>query len=467
MNEKLVGNISFGDRTKQIGILPYQYRVHKALSKNWIVLAIWGYSGGKTYVGARELVLYTILTPGGLSWILVPVYDLGLPTWEETKRVLYGISPDIIVGLDEKPPSPTITLATGAKIQLKTGDDPDLLRNFAVNFLLVEEAQKVKEDAWSASWSRVAKTGGKALIIETQPKDPNHWTEKMRNTTDKHISVIDGITTKDNKALTKEQVKMFYSIFKGDYMLRELEGERIFNQGAIYNTFKENEHTFDDFTPTELEKIENAEKRLFIGIDFGWDKPTGVILALYCKWKEQETLFVLDELYGRFWGKDKLKQEIKEMEKRFFDKFPQFSTAIPKQMISSYGMPVKVPTPCPIFRTGDPKQPDKIYELSSADFMVEVAPFGFFGREPKEETVKEVYNWLFLNKIYVSRKLTNLIDEFRKWIRKPNGSPIDDHDHLLDALRQIVALILIQNKYSQTSKRDSFLSPIMEDIQWR
>jgi hypothetical protein len=450
ITNKLVGRLKFGDKLKGIGIQTYQRRVHHLLKRYHIVVFIGGFASGKTYLAAREVWYYTFLYPGGLIWILVPTYSVGKPIWDEIKKSCPNDK--LIKRIDDDGVPPYIKTIIGTTIELRTTNDPELLRGPAVNFAVYEEGSSHSREAWQIGVSRVAKTGGRVLIIGTQPKTSDHWIQDLRqiakNTAkdSRQIAIVDGVTTKENNALTKQQIDFYYATMKGVYLKRDLESEEIFSEGRMYDIFSEKEHSYDFLTEEQNVLINSAYKRLYVAIDFGWDKPLGVLWALYCRWEKQnkECLFCLDELYGRFWDNTKLKIEIETKNKEWQAKYPGVSLGI----------------------LGDPKQPDKIFELVNMGLPVSPAPFGYFGVNYREPTIKFMYDWIFENKFYVSKKCVNMLNEFQKWVRKASGSPIDDFDHLLDCGRQIVTQCEISRKLNPNNKDKNINFAVIDTISW-
>lgn len=450
VKNKLVAVLKFGDKLKGIGIQTYQRRVHHLLKRFHIVVFIGGFASGKTYIAAREVWFYALLYPGGLIWILVPTYSVGKPIWEEVKKSCPNDK--LIVRIDDDGIPPTIKTIFGTTIELRTTNDPELLRGPAVNFAVYEECSSHSREAWQIGVSRVAKTGGRVLIIGTQPKTSDHWVQDLRQIAknlpkdSNQIAIVDGVTTKENQALTKSQIDFYYSTMKGVYLKRDLESEEIFTEGRVYDVFNEKEHSYEELTQEQQTLIASSYKRLYVAIDFGWDKPAAVLWALYCRWEKQnrECLFCLDELYGRFWKNEKLKQEIEEKNKLWRAVYP--------------GIPLDV--------SGDPKQPDKIFELSNMGLPVIPAPFTYFGTSYREVTIKFMYDWIFDNKFYVSKKCVNMLDEFQKWTRKGTGTPIDDFDHLLDAGRQIVTRCELNRNVNPNNKKENKTFAVVEDISW-
>lgn len=115
-------------------------------------------------------------TVGCMVWLLKQAWETGAPG-----RNYWWVAPvseqaaiafkRIRLGLDIKPrpavnlTSRTITLPNGATLWFKSGDKPDSLYGEDVFAAVIDEASRVKEDAWHAVRSTLTKTRGPVRII--------------------------------------------------------------------------------------------------------------------------------------------------------------------------------------------------------------------------------------------------------------------------------------------------------------
>lgn len=108
------------------------------------------------------------------GWHVAPTWDTGRETWDETFQVLGGNMWHLVERVHKT--EHTIFFRTGARLQWRSGDKPDSLRGAGLNWLCVDEAAMVKEEAWDTLQPCVADKLGRVILIST-PKGHN-WFEK-------------------------------------------------------------------------------------------------------------------------------------------------------------------------------------------------------------------------------------------------------------------------------------------------
>lgn len=111
--------------------------------------------------------------PGRNFWWVAPVSDQAAIAF---KRIRLGLAmkPAPAVNLTNK----TIALPNGAVLWFKSGDKPDSLYGDDVYAAVIDEASRVKEDAWHAVRSTLTKTRGPLRIIGNV-KGRRNWAYHM------------------------------------------------------------------------------------------------------------------------------------------------------------------------------------------------------------------------------------------------------------------------------------------------
>lgn len=123
---------------------------------------------GKTQL-AKLSIIKRSLRRKQLIWYVAPTYSMARSIlWDELKDVF---PPRLIENVNET--RMTIRLVNGSRIELKGADKPDTLRGVGLNYLIIDEAQDIKEETWSKVLRpTLASTRGEAMIIGT-PKSFN------------------------------------------------------------------------------------------------------------------------------------------------------------------------------------------------------------------------------------------------------------------------------------------------------
>lgn len=121
---------------------------------------------GKTQVSRVALIKAAIKKRNQLVWYVAPTYSMARGIlWDALKN---SIPRSLMIknGINET--RMTIRLINGSKIELKGADKPDSLRGVGINFLVIDEAQDIREETWSEVLRpTLSTTGGQVIFIGT------------------------------------------------------------------------------------------------------------------------------------------------------------------------------------------------------------------------------------------------------------------------------------------------------------
>lgn len=117
---------------------------------------------GKTMLSGALILQHATENARSLCMWVAPVYS---QTDIAFRMLVDHLPPDVaVVNRSEK----SITLNNGSRILCKSADQPQNLRGFGVDFMVVDEAAFVKEDAWTGALRpTLSDTDGRALLIST------------------------------------------------------------------------------------------------------------------------------------------------------------------------------------------------------------------------------------------------------------------------------------------------------------
>ena len=131
-------------------------------------VAVCGRRWGKTQM-AKVAVVRAARIPRRLIWYVAPTYRMAKDLfWSE---LMASLPMEWVVHANET--LMIVRLINGTVIMLKGADKPDTLRGVGLHYLVIDEAQDIKEETWKRVLRpTLASTGGHALIIGT-PKSFN------------------------------------------------------------------------------------------------------------------------------------------------------------------------------------------------------------------------------------------------------------------------------------------------------
>lgn len=130
------------------------------------VVGACGTKFGKTYGCSLRLAKEAWNNKGSLNWWVAPSYAQSKMAYRTVKRLLpkgtyEEYKADLKIVLLEPDGS------EHSIIEFKSGDNPDNLRGFAVNFVVIDEAARVPYDSFISVMTTLTQTRGRAIIIST------------------------------------------------------------------------------------------------------------------------------------------------------------------------------------------------------------------------------------------------------------------------------------------------------------
>ncbi|PZR92261.1 MAG: terminase [Stutzerimonas stutzeri] len=265
-------------------------------SKRRFRVVVAGRRWGKTQVSKISLVVKAAQKRRQLVWYVAPTYAMARDIlWEDLKA---SIPRKWIRKIHET--RMTIQLVNGSWIHLKGADKPDSLRGVGLHFVVIDEAQDIKEETWETVLQpTLATTNGKAIFIGT-PKSYN-WLY------DKYMLGQAGDMVLDHRGrlVPNEWESWQFPTISSPFIPRkEIAARKIsmdprsFRQefeasfetmsGRVYYSFDRNEHV--QSCPF------NPKLPIYIGMDFNIDPMSSIVI------QEQPNgeIWVVDEavMYG-------------------------------------------------------------------------------------------------------------------------------------------------------------------------
>lgn len=286
---------------------PHRFRVVVA-GRRW----------GKTQVSKISLIKFAAVRQKQLIWYVAPTYAMARDLmWKPLKAAM---PKGWIKKINES--RMEMLLINGSEISLKGADKPDSLRGVGLDFVVIDEAQDIKEETWEeVLMPTLATTNGRALFIGT-PKSYNWLYHRF-------MLGQRGPMVKDHRKrlVANEWMSWQFPTITSPFIPRkEIEARRrdmdprSFRQefeasfetmsGRVYYPFNRNEHVGDyPFNP---------KLPIYIGMDFNIDPMSSIII------QEQPDgeIWVVDEavMYG-----SNVQETADELSRRYFRYFNQIA----------------------------------------------------------------------------------------------------------------------------------------------
>jgi phage terminase large subunit len=295
--------------------------------------------------------------------------------------------------------------SNGSYIEFFSADDESRLRGARRNVLYMNECNNINYDAYLQLQIR---TDGE-IYLDYNPTSKFWVHTEVLGQPDTELLVL---TYKDNEALSNEIVKQLEvnrekaktSSYWENWCRVYLDGEI----GAVEGTI---------FTDYEIiDRIPEEARLLGYGLDFGFSQDPAALIALY---KYNDDIVVDEVVYQT----GLLNSELANLMKQY-----QVTTDV----------------------YCDSAEPKSIQELKRFGFKVKPVEKG-------RDSVNYGIQILQQKHILVTRRSTNLLDEFSKYMWKKNRdggydpTPIDAYNHACDALRYVAMMTIGIRKENKVS----------------
>lgn len=294
---------------------------------------------------------------------------------------------------------------TGQKILFRGLDDPLKVTSVTVDvgslcFLWIEEAYEIMSEADfdmldESIRGEVPKGHFKQITLTFNPWNERHWIKgRFFDKADKDVLAVTTNYT-CNEWLDRSDLNVFERMKENNprrYQVAGLGNWGIVD-GLIYENFEERQFT--------LEEIKDY--KTVAGLDFGYtNDPTAFFIGFLDK--KGSILYVWDEMYSKGLSNKKIYENIKNM-------------GYSKEKI-----------------TGDSAEPKSIDELKGYGLRIKGAKKG-------KDSILNGIQWIQDLKIIIHPRCNNFLTEISnyQWDKDKFGKalnrPIDDFNHLLDAMR--------------------------------
>lgn len=216
------------DLFEALGYKPHaaQRLVHRSKAKRRVVAC--GTRFGKSMIGAYEAVA-ALLEPRehGRGWLCAPTYDLTSKIFKRVVEIMHTHFPRRIKSFNERTHTITVWNFGGGETELraKSTDKPVSLLGEALDFVIIDEAARVRDDVWEEHIApRLLDRNGWALFLSTpdgggwfhkefrraqKKKDPDYAGWQFPTTANPHISA---------ELIEAERGRLGADVFRAQYL---------------------------------------------------------------------------------------------------------------------------------------------------------------------------------------------------------------------------------------------------------
>ena len=266
--------------------------------ENRFKIIVSGRRSGKTFCAISSLAKYARY-PERKCMYVAPSYRMAKQiAWEDLKKQLKEKQWSKKINESEL----TITLVNGSLIFLRSADNPDSIRGIGLDYVVIDEAADISEDAWRAVIRPTLSDRQGAAMIITSPKGRNWVYDTFQNA--KHLTDWRAwqFTTAQGGIVKEEELIQARKDLDERTYKQEYEAEFVDYSGLIYYAFGEHNITDMDFGSAQNIPIH-------IGMDFNVD-PGCAVMAF----QHSRGIHIYDEL--EIWGTD-TQEMTKEIQRRY------------------------------------------------------------------------------------------------------------------------------------------------------
>jgi phage terminase large subunit len=252
----------------------------------------------KTFIAMNSLAKYA-RHPNKKCMYVAPSYRMAKQiVWEDLKQMIKERNWHRKINESEL----TITLVNGSTIFLRSADNPDSIRGIGLDYVVIDEAADISEEAWKAVIRpTLSDREGDALIIGT-PKGRNWLYDVYQNA--KHLNDWHSWQkrTIDGGQVSAEEIAQAKQDLDERTYKQEYEATFVEYSGLIY-------YAFGDHNITDMDFGSAQNIPVHIGMDFNVDPGCAVMAFQYSK-----GIHIYDEL--EIWGTDTAEMT-KEIQRRY------------------------------------------------------------------------------------------------------------------------------------------------------
>lgn len=250
---------------------------------------------GKTTLMMNFLLFFSINNNGSKVAFISPTYNQVRKVMEELHDVIASakITKKVNYSTYE------MHLKNGSVIYFRSAENYDALRGYTFDFLIIDEASYIKEQAWRSAIQPTVLIRGKKVILCSTPRGRDFFYEMYQlGLSDEHPQYESyRMTYQGNPFVNMEEIEAAKKTLPKAIFQAEYEG--IFVQGESM--------VFDNYTQCTFDQWPTAQGKVFAGVDLGKESDytcavfmdaRGQIVEIY-RDKQKDWSYMIDQIVNR------------------------------------------------------------------------------------------------------------------------------------------------------------------------
>jgi len=215
---------------------------------------------GKSLLAMNLLLKWCLENDNSVGFWVSPIYSQAKKVFDELAKALKNTG--LITSLNRT--EVWIKFNNGSKIHFKSGEKPDNLRGYTLDFLVMDEAAFMRDEVWNEILRPATLVRGKRILFISTPKGKNYfYTLYNRGTSEDNPDYLSlKYTSYDTPFITKDEIDEAKNSLPDDIFRQEIMAEFIEDGGEVFRSFSQSQLIYKWKEPVESE-------RYWAGIDLG------------------------------------------------------------------------------------------------------------------------------------------------------------------------------------------------------
>lgn len=244
-------------------------KIEGSTSKYFIINC--GRQFGKSMLSENLLLKWSLETPNTTGFWVSPIYSQAKKVYDELCKALQETGLILTTNRSEL----WIKLINGSTIHFKSGEKPDNLRGYTLDWLIIDEAAFVKDEIWTEVLRPATLVKGKRVIFISTPKGKNYFYNLYQRgvSTEYPDYVSLKYTSYDTPYISPEEIEDAKQTLPTDIFRQEILAEFIEDGGEVFKNYQQIQLEVMWRKPSE-------DERYWAGIDLGRQNDFTVVTIL-------------------------------------------------------------------------------------------------------------------------------------------------------------------------------------------
>lgn len=215
---------------------------------------------GKSLLAINLLLKWNLETPNAVSFWVSPIYSQAKKVFDE---IVKALTPTGLIQNTNRS-EVWVKFINGSTIHFKSGEKPDNLRGYTLDFLVMDEAAFMRDNIWDEILRPATLVRGKHILFISTPKGKNYFYNLyMRGISEEYPEYLSlKYTSYDTPFITEAEINEAKNTLPTDIFNQEIMAEFIEDGGEVFRNYSTSQIINKWIEPLPSE-------RYYAGIDLG------------------------------------------------------------------------------------------------------------------------------------------------------------------------------------------------------